>query len=76
MKINGVKVFSATMIHDRATLGEKVTEWMAQNPTLDIVDIVVTQSSDQAYHCIAMTLFYCDPALAARVIPGRPRRAS
>lgn len=66
---NGVKVFSATMLHDRATLGEKVTEWLAQRPTFVVVEMLVTQSSDQAFHCIAITVFYRDPAYVARTIP-------
>lgn len=57
---NGVKVFSATMHHDRDVLGEKVTAWMVNNPSCDVVDVVITQSSDQAFHCIAITVFYLD----------------
>jgi len=56
---DGVKVFSATMVHDRATLGEKVTAWMTDHAkTIEVVDIKVTQSSDEAFHCIAITVFY------------------
>lgn len=55
---NGVKVFSATMVADRDQLGEKVSDWMARNADLKVTDIVVTQSSDEAFHCIAITLFY------------------
>jgi hypothetical protein len=55
---NGVKVFSATMVADRDQLGEKVSEWMARNNDLKVTDIVVTQSSDEAFHCIAITLFF------------------
>ena len=58
---NGVKVFSATMINDRGQLGDKVTKWMRQNPALDVRDVYVTQSSDEAFHCIAITLFYVEP---------------
>lgn len=55
---DGVKVFSATMVHDRNALGEKVTAWIRDNAkTLDVVDIVVTQSSDHAFHCIAISIF-------------------
>jgi hypothetical protein len=56
---DGVKVFSATMVHDRAALGEKVTAWMTDHAkTVEIVDIVVTQSSDNAFHCLVITVFY------------------
>jgi hypothetical protein len=55
---NGVKVFSATMVADRDLLGEKVSAWMGKNPQLKPTDIVVTQSSDDAFHCIAITVFY------------------
>jgi len=58
VKFNGVKVFSATMVADRDQLGEKVSDWMARNHHLKVTDIVVTQSSDEAFHCIAITVFY------------------
>lgn len=58
VKFNGVKVFSATMVADRDQLGEKVTAWMTNNQQYKVTDIVVTQSSDEAFHCIAMTVFY------------------
>jgi hypothetical protein len=58
VKFNGVKVFSATMVADRDQLGEKVSAWMHNNPHLKVTDIVVTQSSDEAFHCIAITVFY------------------
>jgi len=58
VKFNGVKVFSATMVADRDQLGEKVSAWMSSHPYLKVTDIVVTQSSDEAFHCIAITVFY------------------
>lgn len=60
VKFNGMKVFSATMVADREQLGEKVTRWMAEHPSCKPVEFVVTQSSDEAFHCLAITLFYCD----------------
>ena len=60
VKFNGVKVFSATMVADRDQLGEKVTAWMAGHPALKVTDIVITQSSDEAFHCIAITVFYAE----------------
>ena len=58
LKFNGVKVFSATMVADRDQLGEKVTAWMASHPQCKPTDLIVTQSSDEAFHCLAITLFY------------------
>lgn len=53
-----VKVFSATMARDREQLGEVITDWLRKNPRIEIVDKIVTQSSDEAFHCISITLFY------------------
>jgi len=58
VNFNGVKVFSATMVADREQLGEKVTDWIAKNPAKKVTDIVITQSSDEAFHCIAITVFF------------------
>lgn len=58
VKFNGVKVFSATMVADREQLGEKVTAWMHANPDRKVTDIIITQSSDEAFHCVAITVFY------------------
>ncbi|MBA2538542.1 MAG: hypothetical protein H0V17_02810 [Deltaproteobacteria bacterium] len=58
VKFNGVKVFSATMVADREQLGEKVTAWMTNHQQFKVTDIVITQSSDEAFHCIAITVFY------------------
>lgn len=55
---NGVKVFSATMVADRDRLGEKITDWLHQNPQIEVREMVVTQSSDEAFHCIAITVFF------------------
>lgn len=60
-QFNGVKVFSATMFADRGTLGEKVTAWIADHVGCEITDMVVTQSSDASFHCIAITIFYWQP---------------
>jgi hypothetical protein len=58
LKFNGVKVFSATMAQERDQLGEKITQWLEHHPKVKIVDKIVTQSSDEAFHCLAITLFY------------------
>jgi hypothetical protein len=62
VKFNGVKVFSATMVADRDQLGEKVTDWIAKNSSRKVTDLVITQSSDEAFHCIAITVFYWEDA--------------
>jgi len=61
MHFNGVKVFSATMIAQREALGGVVTEWIQANPHLEIVDVVVSQSSDASFHCLAISVFYREP---------------
>ncbi len=60
-QFNGVKVFSATMAQERDQLGEKITLWLQAHPGVEIVDKIVTQSSDEAFHCLAITLFYNEP---------------
>lgn len=55
----GVKVFSATKAREREMLGERITEWLdARRKQIEIVDTVVTQSSDREFHCLTITLFY------------------
>lgn len=61
-RFNGVKVFSATMVSEREKLGEKVTEWLQANPRIEVRDMVVTQSSDEAFHCLAITVFFWESA--------------
>ena len=61
---SGVKVFSATMAQERDQLGEKITAWLSNHPGVEIVDKIVTQSSDEAFHCLAITLFF-NPAKQA-----------
>jgi hypothetical protein len=58
VKFNAVKVFSATMVADRDQLGDRVTGWMKANPSCKVTDFVVTQSSDESFHCITITVFY------------------
>lgn len=57
-KFNGVKVFSATMAQERENLGEKVTAWIREHQACQVVDTIVTQSSDEAFHCLAITVFF------------------
>ena len=56
---DAVKVFSATKQKERDELGETVTRWLHDKlETIDIVDKIVTQSSDSEYHCVTIILFY------------------
>lgn len=56
---DGVKVFSATKARDREELSGRITDWLERNLNrVDIVDKIVTQSSDQQFHCYTLTLFY------------------
>lgn len=59
---NGVKVFSATMFQQRDQLGDRVTEWMTANPSKQVTEFVVTQSSDAEFHMVAISVFYFAPA--------------
>lgn len=56
---DAVKVFSATKQRDRDELGETVTRWLDEHSgKIEIVDKVVSQSSDSEYHCLSIVLFY------------------
>lgn len=56
---DGVKCFSATMAAEREKLGDYITEWVNGNKdAVKIVHTVVSQSSDQAFHCITVVVFY------------------
>ena len=57
-QFHGVKVFTATMSAERAQLGDKIMAWLAASPGVRVVDQVVCQSSDDAYHCLSVVLFY------------------
>jgi hypothetical protein len=56
-RFNSVKVFTATKFRDRDVLGEKITSWLAANPSVLIVDRIVRQSSDSTFHCLSIVLF-------------------
>jgi len=55
-QINLVKVFSATKARDRETLGERVTEWIRNNPGVQILRTVISQTSDSEFHCLSFVL--------------------
>ena len=80
---DGIKVFSATKSADRERLGEVITDWIRSNPDKLVVDKVITQSSDNAFHCLTITLFFAylddekqlDSTLyEERTQPATPRR--
>jgi hypothetical protein len=55
----GMKVFSTTLARDREAMGDNITRWLTDNAAnLEIVDKIVTQSSDKEFHCLTITLFY------------------
>ena len=62
--VTGVKVFSATKAKEREALGEAITEWIRSHPGMEIIDKIVTQSSDSEFHCLTITLFYKQRAAA------------
>ena len=57
---NAVKVFSATMQLDREAMGGHITAWLANHPSVEVVDVVVSQSSDRAFHCLTIVLFFVE----------------
>jgi len=54
----GVRVFSATKAREREELGETITRWLRANADLEVVDKVVSQSSDDEFHCLSIVLFF------------------
>jgi hypothetical protein len=54
----GVKVFAATKAKEREELSENVNRWIRSNQDLEIVDKVVSQSSDDEFHCYSLVIFY------------------
>ncbi|EDM80043.1 hypothetical protein PPSIR1_20489 [Plesiocystis pacifica SIR-1] len=56
---NGVKVFSATKAREREALGDRITDWLRANGgKVEVVETIVTQSSDREFHCLTITVFY------------------
>ncbi len=58
INFTAIKVFSTTLARDREAMGENITRWIKENPNAEIIDKVVTQSSDKEFHCLTITLFY------------------
>ncbi len=56
--MDGVKVFTATKAKERSTLGDRITEWLRTAPRKVIRDVTVTQSSDEEFHCLTISILY------------------
>jgi hypothetical protein len=54
----GLRVFSATMARERDALGDVITTWIRAHPHYRLIDRVVVQSSDAAFHCVTIVLFF------------------
>ncbi|TPV94633.1 MAG: hypothetical protein B7733_14250 [Myxococcales bacterium FL481] len=57
-RIDGVEVFSATVVRAREELGERITQWRRENEDRDVVDVNVLQSSDTSYHCLTIVVWW------------------
>ena len=58
----GMKIFSTTLARDREAMGDNITRWLHDNQQFEIVDKIVTQSSDKEFQCLTITLFYRERA--------------
>ncbi len=56
--MKGVMVFTATKAKEREGLGERITDWLRSTPQKKIEDVKVTQSSDEEFHCLTITILY------------------
>lgn len=72
---DGLRIFSATMAGDRERLGERVNKWVLLNKkSMTVVNTIVLQSSDNAFHCISITIFYTGEAkVELPEVPGKTR---
>jgi hypothetical protein len=52
-----IKVFSATMVREREQLAAEIMSWMREEH-VTIEELIVTQSSDAQFHCLAVTVVY------------------
>jgi hypothetical protein len=57
-EMDGVMVFTATKAKEREGLGNKVTEWLRAGKEKQLKDVQVTQSSDEEFHCLTITVLY------------------
>ena len=54
----GVKTFTATTAGGREALGDRVTNWLSANADVELVDMIAAQSSDEAFHCLSIVVFF------------------
>ena len=52
-----VHVVSASRAEEREKLGERLTDWLAEHPQLEVVEFVVLQTSDASRHCHSIFAF-------------------
>jgi len=61
-QFTGMRILSTTLARDREVMGDTITRWLQENQQVEIVDKLVTQSSDKEFHCLTITLFYRERA--------------
>ncbi|MGV3619276.1 MAG: hypothetical protein ACO1OB_00585 [Archangium sp.] len=69
VQFDEVKVFSATLARERDALGETITRWLEEHPSVVAVDRDVTQSSDREFHCLVITLYLQRTGQTDPVVP-------
>jgi len=55
---DGVEIWSMTKPTERQQLGRHITSWLCANKHCSVVDVQISQSSDNAYHCVTVFLFW------------------
>jgi folate-dependent tRNA-U54 methylase TrmFO/GidA len=61
-RFTGCKVFTTTLARDREAMSDNITRWLQEHPDLEVVDKVVTLSSDRQFHCLSIVFFYRERA--------------
>lgn len=61
-----LKVFAVTMVAEREKLGETINRWVQENK-VSVDEIALRQSSDNAFHCLSVTLKYRTAASPSEV---------
>jgi hypothetical protein len=62
--VSGCRTFSASLRDDREMLGNRVTEFLKDLRAVAgaVHDIDVMQSSDHAFHCLSIVVWYEAPS--------------
>jgi hypothetical protein len=58
LNFSGIKVFSATKAREREEISDRINEWITANRNIEILGKDVLQSSDNAFHCLTIVLYY------------------